>query len=40
MMTIVLTALLIVLPVLTCIPTHMTHAAVVTPVHYDRYDYR
>lgn len=40
MMTIALTALLIVVPVLACIPTHMTHAAVVTPVHYNRYDYR
>lgn len=40
MMTIALTALLIVLPILGCVPSHMAHAAAVTPVHYDRYDYR
>ena len=40
MMSITLTALLIVLPILGCIPSHMAHAAIAAPVDYDHYDYR
>lgn len=39
-MTLVMTALIVVLPIIGMIPAHMKHSAVVTPVDYKHYDYR
>lgn len=39
-MTLVMIALITVLPIIGMIPAHMKHAAVVTSVDYKHYDYR